>query len=279
MTVLKSDLVLAYIESQPISAAAILEQQPLEGVAEFIEHIPYKQAAIVLQTMLPQYTARLCKLLKPTVSAALLSVMEISFVAAILRYTDLAVREQVLSCLPEKTRLNCTLLLNYSETTVGAWMMANIPCIPHDCDVKAAIAIISKLEELLPLDSIYVVDRERTVKGCLSATQLISASANKRIETIMHADFFTVSGRASLISVARDKMWQQCESVAVINRKQQLVGVLRHLDLRNGLAEISSTIRDPKADDPISGIWDVYGNSLLALFDTITDASALRVNK
>ena len=50
----KVDLALAFLQSQPDAAAAILEQQPLEQVAEFLGILPHTYGALVLAKMLPQ---------------------------------------------------------------------------------------------------------------------------------------------------------------------------------------------------------------------------------
>ena len=77
----KVDLALAFLQSQPGAAAAILEQQPLQQVAEFLSNLPYTYGAMVLTKMLPQHTARLCGILHPTVAAGILEtqlVIEVS---------------------------------------------------------------------------------------------------------------------------------------------------------------------------------------------------------
>ena len=61
--------------------------------------------------------------------------------------------------------------------------------------------------------------------------------------------------------------------IAVTNRNNQMVGVLRHVDLRKGLENLASTITKSSGSDPLTGIYEVYGSSLLALFRTISEAA------
>ena len=58
--------------------------------------------------------------------------------------------------------------------------------------------------------------------------------------------------------------------LAVTNRGNQLVGLLRHVNLRRGLAQISTSMSRPVGADPVSGIFEVYGKSLLALAETVS---------
>ena len=105
MTDQKIDLALAFLQSHPDAAAGILEQQPLEQVVAFIQTIPHTHAALVLEKMLPHYTARLCNALDPITCAGFLSTMPASLVAAILRCCGKKVRKKILEHLPEKTKL------------------------------------------------------------------------------------------------------------------------------------------------------------------------------
>jgi len=273
MTDKKINLAVAFLQSQPSSAAAVLEEQPIEDVALFLQGIHYKQSAAVLKMMLPQYTARLFKYLEPAVCAGFLSEMDTSLIAAIMRHSDNEINSKVLELLPEKTRLTCLLLLNYAETAVGAWMTTNYIVLPDDCNVETARARISSAPNSADVDTVFIVDRERHLQGKIGVISLLKEPLQKPITQAMQTNPEVIPGRASLISASNDSLWKHREYVAVVNKNHQLVGVLRHIDLRRGLEEISTTISEPRGSDPIAGIWEVYGSSLLALFNTVGEAT------
>ncbi|MDB2414882.1 CBS domain-containing protein [Rickettsiales bacterium] len=268
MTDEKIDLALAFLKSKPESAASILEKQPIESVVNFISSIPHTYAAPVIERMLPQYIARLCKALDPTISAAFLSKMDISLVATILRHCEAKVNQQILDRLSEKTKLACKLLLNYSEDAVGAWMKANIVTLPNDCTVEDALIRLSKEEKIIDADSIRVVNRDRLLQGVVSIATLLKVKPDSHITSVMNKKTNAISGRTALISAVNHEAWAKRDTIPVINRNQQLVGVIRHVDLRRGLDHIAMTINEPRGNDPITGIYEAYGNSLLALFGT-----------
>ncbi|MFC3151494.1 magnesium transporter MgtE N-terminal domain-containing protein [Litoribrevibacter euphylliae] len=267
-----SDMALAFLQYQPISAARILEQQPIEEVAEFIAEVPYTQAAIVLKKMLPQHTARLCSYLEPATSAAFLSQMDAHLVSAIMRHTHKPLSRKLLDHLPERMKLRCRLLLNYPETSVGAWMSTDFLSLAGDCDVQEALHRLSLDESTVNTNAIFIVDRDRKLQGIVSVSQLLRLPSKTAIKAVMQAQTDVVSGRASLASIINSPIWSRSEYAAVINEKRQMIGLLRHLDLRHGLKELSTTIRDPVDDNPIGAVWDVYGKSLLALLNTVGDA-------
>lgn len=277
MTNQKIDLALAFLQSQPGSAAAVLEQQPVEYVSEFLKGVPYNHAAAVLGKMLPQYTARVFNKLDPAVSASFLSKLEVSLVAAIMRHSDDEQSKKMLELLPERTRIACKILLNYSVGSVGAWMVANITTLPDDCSVKEAISRLTSEHAVVTSDAVHVVDRERKLQGLVNVVNLFRASSDTPITKIMEKKCATISGRTALVSAAKHNVWTHQDMVAITNRKQQVVGVLRHVDLRKGLVDISSdltsNITRSRGSDPLSGLCEVYGSSLLALFSTISEVA------
>ena len=269
-----SDLAQAFIQSQPASAAAVLELQPIEQVAAFLKNTPYKQAATVLKKMLPFYLARLSQHLDPSTCAGFFSEMETSLIAAIMRHSDKEACGKILALLPERTKLACNILLSYSESAVGAWMQTDFVAIPEDCDASEARVRIASLD-ISAFNTLYVVDRDRRLKGCISIAHLYQATEKTPIKALMKKPA-AVFGRSSLLSISNETIWEGHECAAVINKNQQLLGVLRHLDLRRGLKEISNTIKEPQNTDPVAGILEVYGSCLLALLNTIGEATDIK---
>lgn len=263
------DLALAFLQKQPSAAAAVLEQQPIEDVITFIKDVPHTHAALVLEKMLPQYTARICNALEPHVSAGFLSEMRMSLAAAIMRHSNHETRAHLLELLPEKTKIACALLLNYSEDTAGAWMVANIITLPSDCSAQEALSRIAAEHEVLDTDDVYVVDRERQLKGIVNISKLLRAQPKAAITTLMDKNPCKLSGRTSLISVSQNDVWTRKDTVAIINRNQQLVGILRHVDLRKGLDETASNMAQSNASGPLAELCSTYATSLLALFGAV----------
>lgn len=276
MTDQKIDLARAFLQSQPGASARILEQQPVEYVAEFLGNVAYSDAASILGKMLPQYTARLCKTLKPTVAAGLLAEMEISLVVSIMRYCGKTENKQLLDLLPEKTNIACRLLLNYSEEAVGAWMTNSISTIPDDCNIEEALLRIRSEQQTIDTGATYIVDRDRHLKGVLSLARLLRSAPNTPVTAAMSKIPVSILARTTLISVVNHSDWTHRDNIPVINRNQQLIGVLRYCDLRKGLDQISTTIVPPEGANPITGISEVYGNSLLVLFNTLADLAHTR---
>jgi len=267
----KVDLALAFLQSQPGAAAAILEQQPREQVAEFLSSVPHTYGALVLAKMLPQYTARLCRHLEPAIAAGMLSAMDISLIAAVIRHCRNDQCRQLLDLLPDKTRLATRLLLNYSEDAVGAWMHVNVSTLPDDCSVEDAIRRIRKERLAVDFGISLVVNRNRNLQGRVTLAALLRAPGKTALSAVMVKDNSSISARTALKSAQDNPLWCEQDSIAVINRNQKLVGVIRHVDFRKGLEQISTSIVLPQGVDTLTGIFEAYASSLLVLFATLGD--------
>lgn len=275
----KIDLALAFLESQPAVAAEVLERQPVETVAVFFNQIPHTYIAPVLVKMLPQYAARLCLLLDVELSVGFLSKIEVSMAAAILRHSKPEVRKKILSLLPDKTKIACKLLLSYSEDSVGAWMVAHIATLPNDCTVGDALKRLAEQEASMDADAIYVVNRERQLQGWVKAVMLLRANPEASIASVMQQKPGMLQARASLFSVNNHDGWLLHDTLPVVNRNNQLVGMLRYVDLRKGLEHIDTAIEAVNGDEHVSNIFKLYGESLLVLFNVMGEMVGIKKSR
>ena len=269
LTAKKAELALAFLQSHPQSAAALLEQQPMQDVALFLGGVPSSYAAPVLETMLPQYTAKLCFHLETEMVAGFLSRMDISMAAAVLRHLTPSLRKTLLGLLSETNSLSCKLLLDYSEDQIGAWMLVEAATLPVECTVSTALTRISDNEA--DADVIYVVDRSGQIQGVVTLAHLLRSSTETSVTAVMRPTPEPISGRTNLIAAHEHKGWLAADTLPVINRHQQLVGCIRHVDLRKGMEQLDTHIDTPQGSDPLSSMLEIYGGSLLALFGAAGD--------
>jgi Mg/Co/Ni transporter MgtE len=209
----------------------------------------------------------------------MLSEMDVSLIAAIMRHCRRDLCQQLLGLLSDKTRLATRLLLNYSEDAVGAWMNSNVATLPDDCNVEEALARIAQDQQAVDTGQILVVDRERYLKGTVTVTALLRAPGNTAVTAIMVPGKQSISARTALKSATDNPLWAEQDTIAVTNRNHKLVGVLRHLDFRRGLDQIATVILQPQGADPISGIFEVYGSSLLILYTTVSEIARGRARQ
>ncbi|WP_417317792.1 magnesium transporter MgtE N-terminal domain-containing protein [Emcibacter sp.] len=267
----KISLALAMLQDHPELAASTLEQHNAGEVAELLSQIPSTYAAPVLQRMLPQFTARVCRFLAPDTSAALISPLDNSMIASILRQMDKKLRNKILEELPFKARTGCELLLRFSEDTVGAWMTPHVITVTENSMAKEALNSMKDAEKVIQCDFIFVVDRNRSLVGRIHFADLLRTQPETNVNRLIQRRCQTLFGRSYLQNIARHKDWERYDSMPVVNRRQQFIGVLRHSDLHRGLTQLTTQITSLPGQDPASGIFEVYGQTLLALFQSVGD--------
>ncbi len=157
---------------------------------------------------------------------------------------------------------------------MGALMTANV-CRPTTVMSGEALARVISEQGTVNFGATLVVDRDRHIKRTVrQLPALIRAPPNTAVTAVMDKILDSLSARTALGAAANHPLWVDRDSIPVTNRNQQLVGLLRHVDLRRGLAQTSTSIVKSDGADPITGIYETYGKSLLALFDTVTDLTS-----
>ena len=264
-------LALSFIEAHPNSAARVLEQHDLDQVAELIELLPKPLATSLLQRMLPQYVSRLHRVVERSIFTDLLSEMELSFSAAVLRHLPFGDRQSCLARFPANRRAACTLLLGFSQDSVGAWLTPLAVTIPDDSLVSEALNYVRIAGDVAHSNYIFVVDRNRTLKGRVSYLDMLRSDPGLNVEALMVTRCHSLLGRMSLQRAAEHPDWQSVDVMPVNNRSHQFIGVLRYVDLRKGLERLKNSMGSQGGVDPVTGIFEVYGNTLLALFNSLGD--------
>ena len=273
MTEQPANLALTFLESHPAAAARILEQRPVREVASFLAWTPPDYAAPVLQRMAPQVIARLCRQLDTSTAAALLRPLDTGLVTAVLRNLKPKLREGLLQEFSMARRGACQLLLRYSENTVGAWMTPEVITVADDTRAAEALAGLTNADSRDQTGFLFVVGRDRALRGRLHYAQLLRASEGQPVTGLLEASTRALPGMISIRQAAAHPDWSDYDVLPVVDRKHRFIGALRHSDLRRALAQIQVRHETRVGEDPLSGLIDVYGHCLLALFDTLGDFS------
>jgi len=264
-------LTLAFLEKHPRSASHILEQHDFKKVANFFTQIPHSYVAKVVQHMMPDFTAHICKNLEVGAAAGILSSLETSLIATVLRFLETRKRKEILEVFPLKTRVACNLLLRFSQKTVGAWMTPHVSIISDDCTIKEALHILSNAGEIVHTDSVFVVNRERVLKGYIHYIDLLRSDPERPVNLIVEVGGKSLSGHTSLKQASTYNAWNQVDMIPVVNRKNEFIGALRHVDLRKGLNHLEAPINNQDIQDHRSDMVTIYSQSMLAIFQTMNN--------
>jgi len=155
---------------------------------------------------------------------------------------------------------------------VGAWMVPNTAVVSLDFTVQEVLTFLKDATEETFSKYVFIVNRDGVPKGRISYLRLLKEDSELVVGKVMETSVATISGHALLNQSQKLPYWDQGDVMPVIGTNQQFIGVLRHVDLRRGLQQLEPTpIKPQPGSDPVSGIIDVYGKSLLALFSSVSN--------
>ncbi len=271
MTECNPALALSFIGLHPDSAARVLESHDPEACARLLNKLDSELAGTLLQRMLPHYTSLMATELENARLAELFAAVDISYVAAVLRYLPRKQRDSVLGYLPKAKRTACQLLLTFPRDSVGSWMTPEVVTLPEDCSVKTAREYIKASEQLVPSEKLFVVNRDRQVIGSVNNIELTRARKDAAITSLLLPGRKALPVRMSIQNAAQHKSWAYTDVMPVINRNQQFIGIIRHVDLRMGLDKLSNTTEEIPLENPLAGVFEAYGTTLLTLAGALED--------
>jgi Mg/Co/Ni transporter MgtE len=266
-------LALDFLDEHPDVAVRILEQHDARQVATFLDTVPEAYSVLAIGRSLPAFAAHLCHVFGIEMSARLLLQQDVGRMVAVLRHLEHPDVDAILNECPATRRQSCLLLLNYPVRCVGAWIVPDVAIVSSDFTVSETMNFLKGANETTCTKYIFVVNRDGILEGRISHLALLQGQADQRIEWFMDKDVECISAQAFVAQVARLPCWQDEDVMPVIGAQQQFIGALRHADLRRALNQDAQAITQPvTGGDPISGIVDAYGHSLLALFNSVSTA-------
>lgn len=264
-----NDLVLTFIQQHPEAAARELELQPQEVASKLVAVLPLKQGRQLIAHMLPPYVARLCAHWTLDTVAGLLADFNANQAAAILRCIANPRRDELVKVLPEKTAALCRLLMSYSEDTVGAWMTTDLITLPANCRVNEALKRFSSAHNSVISSELFVVDENQHLVGVVSLEALMQAKVEAPISHLIKPVPPVLHARSSLSIASKNEGWQEWDTLAVLNRNQQFVGVLHHKDLRKSLSQYGESAAVVSPGNLISNMTEAYTGTMMALVDLV----------
>ncbi|MFA7032084.1 MAG: magnesium transporter [Bacilli bacterium] len=134
---------------------------------------------------------------------------------------------RILRVAPSDLRKDINTLLNYKDNTAGSIMTTEYIEMHEDILVRDAIASIRKNgREAETVYTIFVRDAKRTLVGTINLDDLIFASEEDTLETIMDKDFITCNANDDQEEVANMFKRYDLNAMAVVNNEKKILGII-----------------------------------------------------
>jgi Mg/Co/Ni transporter MgtE len=261
-------LSLAFMRNHPAQAARVLESLPVAQATALFQRAPARLAAAVLAAMLPAWAARCVAPLDDARVMELLAPMGTQAAVAVLRQLPDGRRQQLVAGLPAALVLASTLLLGYTQDTLGAWADPDVVMMPASTRASDALAHL-RTGVTHPL--VFVTEAEQRLAGIVPLTALLAAPGAATLATLMLRPAATLAAHAPLAATTAHPGWASASVLPVLAPGDRLLGLMTHDALQRALRQAApeTPAGNVPADQPlpvalVHGYWQAL-SGLMAL--------------
>jgi magnesium transporter len=227
----EKQLIALLCDAPTIEVAEFLAQQPSPQLLALLALLPQELQGAIFADFEEEQQLTLYRLLNKKDFAGIFSHIPSHQRAEF--YQQISDKEQVqlLPYLSKKIREDVITLSAYPPETAGGIMSTDFATVIENMTVKQAI---QKLREDSPSKKmiyyIYVVDKDMQMLGFVSLKDLIMATPDERVASVLHENFVYAK-----INDDREYVAQQVEkydlvAIPILNEEKQLVGIVRYDD-------------------------------------------------
>ncbi len=232
--------------------AELLDMHPAD-VAEIVSWLDHDKRLKILLHLDPEKLAEVLIELDGTIREPILDEMnEATLVAAIgtlesddatdlIGELDEEKARRVLAAMPWKEFREVETLLRHDEDTAGGIMAVELMAVKEGLTAQQALdALRRKSDEVDDVYNIYVVDNQGVLKGVITLKEMVLASPESPIASIMNREPITVHEDEDQEEVANLFSKYDLISAPVVNVKGQLVGRITVDDVLDVVEEEAS---------------------------------------
>ncbi|MEO5694050.1 MAG: CBS domain-containing protein [Usitatibacter sp.] len=217
-------LSLAFMRDHPSQAAQVLEMLPAADAVAIFERAPARVGAGVLMAMIPQAAARCLGTLEEERAQQLLAHMGTLAAVSLLRHVPEEGRRALIAGLPAAAALASTLIMGYTEDTVGAWADPDVVLMGSESRVGDALERVRRTRS--PHPEVFVSDAQRRLVGVVGVARLVQGADGASLASLMHAPAAMLPAHAPLAAARSFPGWDIASALPVVEVDDHLVGVI-----------------------------------------------------
>lgn len=227
-----------YFDSDPVAAAHSLESLSEEDALSALKEIPADLAARIFPHLELTTAAALLKDLPADLLPPIVEKLEPQQSAAILTHLDAESRERFVLNLPAKLKKNIQEYLAYPEDSAGRMMITSMLSFHEDLQVKDAINKIRLLaQKQYPASYAYVVDNTNRLAGVINMRDLMLASPEASLSSVMRREVFAVNCFMDREQIADELGRRKFFAAPVVDAEGRLLGIVKAEKLIKGIQE------------------------------------------
>ncbi len=231
-------LVQKYFEHDTAAAAHSLETMAENEAVEVLKALPPQLAVRAIKHLQVSYAAALLKDAEPELFQTIFVALEPGFAATAFMHLPDDARKRLLDHIPEKLKIQIREHLSYPEDSVGRLMSTNFLAFRHDITVADAIEKIRLLAQTrFPSSYAYVIDDEQQLIGVINMRDLMLASPQQALESVMRRDVFSIHCFVDREEAANELSKRRYFAAPVVDSQQRILGIIKAEQLIQGIQE------------------------------------------
>jgi magnesium transporter len=215
------------VELNPAEVADLLESMPEPERGRVWHELPEEVAGEALAEMGEVARAALVEELPSEEVIAAAQTMEVIDLAQVIDELPDPIGDAILESLPHEERERVEKQLAYPEESAGRLMRAELVAVRPDVSLETVLRYLRR-REALPrnTDGLMVINREGTYLGKLSMSALLTSDPSRSVGELMEAGADRVSVDTPQSEVTHLFERRDLVSVAVVDPKEKLVGLI-----------------------------------------------------
>jgi magnesium transporter len=216
-----------FFDYDPLTATRALETMDEDEAIEILKNLPPSVSIKIFRNLEVNYAAALLKEIPTNTFKEVVENLSPEQGAAIIVNIPQEVRKRLLECLSNKTRQIIQELLIFPVDSAGSIMTTNFIAFHTEIKVKDAIQRIRSLAFQKETSSyVYVIDNENHLVGVLNMRDLLLASPEAKLESVMIKDVFTINAFTDREEVANQLSSRRYFAAPVVDNEGKLLGIV-----------------------------------------------------
>jgi len=216
-----------FFEYDPLTATHTLQTMDEDEAVEILKNLPTSLSVKVFHNLQVNYAAALLKEVPTNTFKEIVENLSPEQGAAIIVNIPEDIRKRLLESLSNKTKQMIQELLIYPLDSAGSIMKTNFIAFHADIKVKDAIQRIRSLAYQKQTSSyVYVIDNDNRLVGVLNMRDLLLASPETKLESVMIKDVFTINAFTDREEVANQLSARRYFAAPVVDNDNKLLGIV-----------------------------------------------------
>ncbi|MBA2882195.1 magnesium transporter [Desulfosalsimonas propionicica] len=231
-------LVEKFFEHDTAAAARSLARMTEEEAVEVLGALPAPLAVRAVRHLQVGYTAALLKDAEPAIFREIASSLDPQLAATIFMHLPNEARERLLEHIPGKLKKQIQELLTYPEDSVGRLMTTDFLSFHKEVTAREAVEKIRSLaRKRLPASYGYVVDEEERLVGVMNMRDLMLASPEQPLESMMRTNVFSIHAFVDREQAGNELSKRRYFAAPIVDSENHMLGIIKAEQLIHGIQD------------------------------------------